>query len=45
MTGKRLEARGQFDVKRTDHGMSYDSAVNPVGERVRIAFAFRGQAP
>ena len=45
VTGKRLEARGQFDVKRTDHGMNYDSAVNPIGEQVRIAFAFRGQAP
>jgi polyisoprenoid-binding protein YceI len=43
--GKRLEARGQFDVKRTDHGMTYDSLVNPIGEQVRIAFAFRGQAP
>ncbi len=45
VTGKRLEARGQFDVKRIDHGMIYDSAVNPIGEQVRIAFAFRGQAP
>ena len=45
VAGKRLEARGQFDVKRTDHGLSYDSAVNPIGEQVRIAFAFRGQAP
>jgi polyisoprenoid-binding protein YceI len=45
VAGNRLEARGQFDVKRTDHGMNYDSAVNPIGEQVRIAFAFRGQAP
>ena len=45
VAGKRLEARGQFDVKRTDHGMTYDSVVNPIGEQVRIAFAFRGQAP
>jgi polyisoprenoid-binding protein YceI len=45
VSGKRLEARGQFDVKRTDHGMTYDSVVNPIGEQVRIAFAFRGQAP
>ena len=45
VAGKRLEARGQFDVKRTDYGLSYDSAVNPIGEQVRIAFAFRGQAP
>ena len=45
VAGKRLEARGQFDVKRTDHGMNYDSTVNPIGEQVRIAFAFRGEAP
>ena len=45
VTGKRLDARGQFDVKRTDHGLNYDSAVNPIGEQVRIAFVFRGQAP
>jgi len=45
VAGKRLEARGQFDVKRTDHGMTYDSVVNPIGEQVRIAFALRGQAP
>ena len=45
IAGKRLEARGQFDVKRTDHGMTYHSAMNPIGEQVRIEFAFRGQAP
>ena len=45
VAGNRLEARGQFDVKRTDHHMTYDSAVNPVGDRVRIEFTFRGQAP
>ena len=45
VTGKQLEARGQFDIKRADHGMNYDSAVNPIGEQVRIAFAFRGQVP
>ena len=45
VAGKRLEARGQFDIKRTDHGLNYDSTLNPIGEQVRIAFAFRGQAP
>ena len=45
VAGSRLEARGQFDVKRTDHRMTYDSAVNPVGDRVRIEFTFRAQAP
>lgn len=45
VAGKRLEARGQFDIKRTDHGLNYDSSVNPIGEQVRIEFAFRGQAP
>ena len=45
VTGKRLDARGQFDVKRTDHRMIYDSTMNPIGDRVRIEFAFRAEAP
>lgn len=45
VAGNRLEARGQFDVKRTDHRMIYDSTMNPIGDRVRIEFAFRAEAP
>ena len=45
VAGNRLEARGQFDVKRTDHHMIYDSTMNPIGDRVRIEFAFRAEAP
>ena len=40
----RLEARGQFDIKRTDYGIRYESFMNPIADRVRIEFAFRGQA-
>jgi polyisoprenoid-binding protein YceI len=45
VAGNRLEARGQFDVRRTDHRMIYDSTMNPIGDRVRIEFAFRAEAP
>jgi hypothetical protein len=41
----RVEARGQFDIKRTDYGIRYDSFMNPIGDRVRIEFAFRAQKP
>ena len=40
----RLEARGQFDIKRTDYGIKYESRLNPIADQVRIAFAFRAQA-
>lgn len=40
----RVEARGQFDIKRTDYGIRYESFMNPIGDRVRIEFAFRAQA-
>lgn len=44
VAGGRLEARGQFDINRGDYGINYDSVVNPVGQRVRIAFSLRAQA-
>jgi len=40
----RLEARGRFDINREDFGVSYDSMLNPIGQRVRIDFALRAQA-
>jgi polyisoprenoid-binding protein YceI len=40
----RLEARGQFDIKRTDYGIKYESRMNPIADEVRIEFAFRAQA-
>lgn len=35
-------ARGQFELKRTDYEMNYQSRVNPVGDVVRVSFVFRG---
>ena len=35
-------ARGQFELKRTDYDMNYQSRVNPVGDVVRVTFVFRG---
>jgi len=40
----RLEARGRFEINRDDYGVSYDSVLNPIGQRVRIDFALRAQA-
>ena len=44
VTGNRLEARGQLDINRGDYGINYDSSLNPIGQRVRIRFAFRAEA-
>lgn len=44
VTGDQLEARGQLDINRGDYGINYDSYLNPIGQRVRIQFAFRAQA-
>lgn len=35
-------ARGQFDLKRSDYDMTYQSRLNPVGDVVRVTFVFRG---
>jgi polyisoprenoid-binding protein YceI len=40
----RLEARGRFDINRGDYGVSYDSVLNPIGQKIRIDFALRAQA-
>jgi polyisoprenoid-binding protein YceI len=44
VAGDRLEARGGIDINRGDYGINYDSSLNPIGQRVRIQFAFRAQA-
>ena len=44
MANGRLEARGRLDINRGDYGISYDSVLNPIGQRVRVDFAFRAQA-
>lgn len=35
-------ARGQFELKRSDYEMTYQSRLNPVGDVVRVSFVFRG---
>ncbi len=35
-------ARGEFDLKRTDYEMTYQSLLNPVGDIVHVSFVFRG---
>jgi polyisoprenoid-binding protein YceI len=37
-----LVARGEFDLKRTDYEMTYQSLLNPVGDIVHVSFVFRG---
>jgi polyisoprenoid-binding protein YceI len=39
-----LVARGAFDLRRTDYGIRYTSFMNPIGDVVRVAFAFRARA-
>jgi polyisoprenoid-binding protein YceI len=43
VTDQTLLARGQFELKRTDYGISYRSFLNPIGEVVRVAFVVRGR--
>lgn len=35
-------ARGDFELKRSDYEMNYQSRLNPVGDVVRVSFVFRG---
>jgi hypothetical protein len=39
-----LVARGAFDLRRTDYGITYTSFMNPIGDVVRVAFTFRARA-
>jgi len=39
----RFVARGEFDIKRTDYEINYQSFLNPVGDVVHVAFVFRGR--
>lgn len=43
VTPERLVARGQFDLKRTDYDMTYQSRLNPVGDVVHVDFVFHGR--
>lgn len=39
-----LVASGEFTLKRTDYGITYQSFLNPIANEVRIAFTFRARA-
>ena len=38
-----FEARGEFELKRTDYDMHYQSLLNPVGDVVHVRFIFKGR--
>ena len=42
VTPERFTARGQFDLKRSDYDINYQSFLNPVGDVVHVSFVFRG---
>jgi polyisoprenoid-binding protein YceI len=42
VTSEELSARGEFDLKRTDYEINYQSVLNPVGDVVHVSFVFRG---
>ena len=42
VTGDGFEAQGEFDLKRTDYEINYQSLLNPVADVVRVRFVFRG---
>jgi len=42
VTDLALTARGEFNIRRTDYDITYQSFLNPVGDTVRIGFTFRG---
>ncbi len=44
MSDLALVATGEFIINRRDYGITYQSFVNPIGNDVRIAFAFRARA-
>ena len=39
-----LVATGELVVNRRDYGMDYNSAINPIGNEVRVSFTFRARA-
>jgi polyisoprenoid-binding protein YceI len=43
VAGDTLTASGEFAVNRQDYGLSYTSFFNPIGDTVRIGFAFRAR--
>jgi polyisoprenoid-binding protein YceI len=43
VTAEGFEAQGEFELKRSDYEMSYQSVLNPVGDVVHVKFLFRGR--
>ena len=43
VTPAALVATGELSVNRADHGITYDSMLNPVGNTVRISFTVRAR--
>jgi polyisoprenoid-binding protein YceI len=42
VTAEQFEAQGEFELKRSDYEMNYQSLLNPVGDVVHVKFVFRG---
>jgi polyisoprenoid-binding protein YceI len=42
VTADDFTAQGEFDLRRSDYEMNYQSVLNPVGDVVRVKFVFRG---
>lgn len=43
VTDRALVATGEFVINRRDYGLTYQSFLNPIGNEVRITFAFRAR--
>jgi polyisoprenoid-binding protein YceI len=43
ITPAALMATGELSINRADHGITYDSALNPVGNTVRLSFTVRAR--
>jgi polyisoprenoid-binding protein YceI len=43
VTADSFEAQGEFELKRSDYEMNYQSLLNPVGDVVHVKFVFRGR--
>jgi len=38
-----VTARGEFELRRADYGITYQSWLNPIGDVVRVAFTFHAR--
>jgi polyisoprenoid-binding protein YceI len=44
LTGVAMVATGELVINRRDYGLVYQSALNPIGNEVRVAFTVRARA-